>query len=289
LNGPTRHSTEESVDFVSGCEGETECDEGPERPAFVLHPKGLAAKAAEAGKRSELRMSETVKLTAKDGVELDCYVARPEGDPIGGLVVIQEIFGVNQHIRSVADGYAKDGFLVAAPALFDRFEKGVELGYTPEGWKKAMELMNQEVAFLQGAIQVDKGGALRDIAAALDYVKAETGGKVGTVGYCLGGLLSWLSACWLDVDAAVGYYAGGIGNYAAETPKAPVMLHFGKNDTHIAAEQVEKVEAAHPEVEIFRYDAGHAFNRDVDPSSYDAESAKLARERSVEFLKKNLA
>ncbi len=234
-------------------------------------------------------MSEIVKLKVKDGVELDAYVARPEGNPVAGLVLIQEIFGVNHHIRSVVDGYAKDGFLVVAPALFDRFEKGVQLNYTPDDWKKALELMNQEVAFLQGAVKEDKAGALRDIAAAVGYARAETGKKVGTIGYCLGGLLSWLSACWLDVDAAVGYYAGGIGNYATETPKAPVMLHFGKNDTHIAAEQVEKVEAAHPEVQIFWYDAGHAFNRDADPSSYDAASAKLARERSVEFLKKSLA
>jgi carboxymethylenebutenolidase len=234
-------------------------------------------------------MSEIVKLKAQDGVELDAYVARPTGEPIGGLVVIQEIFGVNHHIRAVADGYAKDGFLAVAPAIFDRFEKGVQLEYTPDGWKKAIELMNQEVGFLKEAAATDKPGSLRDIKAAIDYARTESGKKTGTVGYCLGGLLSWLSACWLDVDAAVGYYAGGIGNYATETPKAPVMLHFGRKDTHIGAEQVEKVEAAHPEVQIFWYDAGHAFNRDADPSAYDATSAKLARERSVEFLKKSLA
>jgi carboxymethylenebutenolidase len=234
-------------------------------------------------------MSEIVKLKAQDGVELDAYVARPTGEPIGGLVVIQEIFGVNHHIRAVADGYANDGFLAVAPAIFDRFEKGVQLEYTPDGWKKAIELMNQEVGFLKEAAATDKPGSLRDIKAAIDYARTESGKKTGTVGYCLGGLLSWLSACWLDVDAAVGYYAGGIGNYATETPKAPVMLHFGRKDTHIGAEQVEKVEAAHPEVQIFWYDAGHAFNRDADPSAYDAASAKLARERSVEFLKKSLA
>jgi carboxymethylenebutenolidase len=235
-------------------------------------------------------MGEIVKLKAKDGVELDGYVARPQGEPIAGLVVIQEIFGVNKHIQSVADGYAKDGFLVIAPALFDRFEKNVQLDYSPEGWKRAVELMNQEVAFLQNAVKTDQAGALRDIAAAVDWTRTETGKKVGSVGYCLGGLLSWLGACWLDVDAAVGYYAGGIGNYATESPKAPVMLHFGRKDTHIGADQVEKVHAAHPEVEIFWYDgAGHAFNRDADPESYHAESARIARERSVEFLKKNLA
>jgi carboxymethylenebutenolidase len=235
-------------------------------------------------------MSETVKLKVNDGVELDSYVARPQGEPIAGLVVIQEIFGVNKHIQSVADAYAKSGFLVVAPGLFDRFEKNVQLDYSPDGWKRAIELMNQEVSFLQNAAKTDKAGSLRDITAAVDYARAETGKKVGTVGYCMGGLLSWLSACWLPVNAAVGYYAGGIGNYASESPKAPVMLHFGRKDTHIGADQVEKVHAAHPEVQIFWYeDAGHAFNRDPDPQSYHAESARIARERSLEFLMKNLA
>ena len=106
----------------------------------------------------------------------------------------------------------------------------------------------------------------------------------GTFGYCFGGLLSWLSACRLHTDASVGYYAGGIGNFAEETPKAPVMLHFGRNDSHIPAEQVDKVAKAHPEVQIFWYDgAEHAFNRDLAPS-YHPASAKLARERSLEFL-----
>lgn len=234
-------------------------------------------------------MSETVKLKAKDGLELDAYVARPQGEPIGGLVVIQEIFGVNHHIRSVADRYSKDGFLAVAPAIFDRFEKGVQLDYTQEGWKKAIELMQAVQAWMKPLAQKDPATALQDINAALEYATQETGKKTATIGYCLGGLLSWLSACILNPAAAVGYYAGGIGDYAALQPKCPVMLHFGRKDTHIAAEQVEKVQAAHPEVQIFWYDAGHAFNRDPDPSSYDAPSASLARERSLDFLKKHLA
>ena len=129
---------------------------------------------------------------------------------------------------------------------------------------------------------------VEDVGAALDYARAQTGKKTGNVGYCFGGLLSWLSACRLHTDAAVGYYAGGIGNFAEETPKAPVMLHFGRKDSHIPAEQVEKVAKAHPEVQIFWYDgADHAFNRDVAPS-YHPASAKLARERSLAFFKKNL-
>jgi len=224
-------------------------------------------------------MSETVQLKASDGNELDTYIARPEGEPIAGLVVIQEIFGVKRHIRAVADSYAKDGFLVAAPALFDRFEKNVQLAYAGEDMKKAYELYQK----------LDPATALQDVAAALDYVKAQTGKKVGTIGYCYGGLLSWLSATRLTPDASVGYYAGGIGNFAAETPKAPVMLHFGRLDTHIPAEQVEKVRDLHPEVQIFWYDeAEHGFNCDMR-ASYNPEAAKLARERSLAFLKENLA
>ncbi len=223
-------------------------------------------------------MGETVVTKAADGHELDLYVARPKGEPIAGLVVIQEIFGVNRHIRSVADGYAKDGFLVAAPALFDRVEKGVDLTYEGADAQKGMALMQK--------IDVDE--ALVDVNAALTYVREETGKKSGVIGYCLGGLLAWLSAARLHPDAAVGYYAGRIGNYAAETPKVPVQLHFGKLDTHIPAEQVEQVHVAHPEVEIHWYDsAGHGFNCDMR-ASYNQEASALARKRALAFLKKHL-
>jgi carboxymethylenebutenolidase len=224
-------------------------------------------------------MSEWVKVKSQDGFEMDAYVAKPHGEPIGAVVLIQEIFGVNTHIQSVVDGYAKDGFYVISPATFDRVEKNLHLDYSPESWKKAMDAMNK----------LDKEKAVEDIAATIEFARKATGKKVATLGFCLGGQLSWISAAKLPIDAAVGYYAGGIGNYAELTPRVPVMLHFGSKDTHIPAEQVEKVAKAHPEVQIFWYDAGHAFNRDLDPASYDAASAKLARERSLEFLKKHLA
>ncbi len=224
-------------------------------------------------------MGEMVVTKATDGHELDLYVARPKGEPIAGLVVIQEIFGVNRHIRSVADGYAKDGFLVAAPALFDRVEKGVDLTYEGPDAQKAMELMQK----------MDIDEALIDVNAALTYVRKETGKKAGVIGYCMGGLLAWLGAARLHPDAAVGYYAGRIGNYAAETPKVPVQLHFGKLDTHIPAEQVEQVHAAHPEVEIYWYDgAGHGFNCDMR-ASYNPKASALARKRALAFLRKHLA
>ena len=223
-------------------------------------------------------MSETVKLKAADGHELDAYVARPAGEPIAGLVVIQEIFGVNKHIRSIADGYASDGFLAVAPALFDRVERGVELAYDGPDAQKGMAILQR----------LDNAKALQDVDAALNYVRVQTGRKSGVIGYCLGGLLAWLSATRLHPDAAVGYYAGRIGSFADENPAAPVQLHFGKLDTHIPAEQVEKVHAAHPEVEINWYEnAGHGFNCDMR-ASYNAEASALARTRALAFLKKHL-
>lgn len=223
-------------------------------------------------------MGETVTLKASDDHELDAYVARPAGKPIAGLVVIQEVFGVNRHIRSVADGYAKDSFLAIAPALFDRVEKGVELTYEPADGQKGMGIVKQ----------IDIFKSLADVDAALAYARKETGAKVGVIGYCYGGLLAWLSATRLRPDVAVGYYAGGIGNYANELPKAPVQLHFGKLDAHIPKEQVDKVHIPHPEVEIHWYEgAGHGFNCDMR-ASYNAQAAALSRGRALAFLKSHL-
>jgi carboxymethylenebutenolidase len=223
-------------------------------------------------------MSECVTLKAADGFELSAYVARPEGEPIAGLVLVQEIFGVNAHIRSVADGYAKDGFLVVAPALFDRMERGVELGYEGADMQRAMTFVPK----------LNPEKSLEDVAASIEFAQTATGKKVGVIGYCFGGTMAWLAAARLRPAVAVGYYGGHIANYAAEKPAAPVMLHFGRQDTHIPAEAIEKVHAAHPEVEIFWYDAGHGFNCDAR-GSYNAEAAHEARERSLNFLKKHLA
>lgn len=225
-------------------------------------------------------MGEHVKLTASDGHQLDAYVARPQGDPIAGLVVIQEAFGVNRHMRSVTDAWAKDGFLAVAPALFDRIERGVELGYSGDDLQKGMSMISQGTP----------DDRLRDVQAALDYVRRETGKKVGIIGYCLGGSVAWLAAARLDPDAAVGYYGGQILQYATEKPSAPVMLHFGKEDSHIPKADIDaKIAATHPDIPIYWYDgAGHGFDTS-DRASYNPEAAKLARERSLEFLKKHLS
>jgi len=229
-------------------------------------------------------MGEWVKLKAEDGHELGAYVAKPAGAPIGALVVVQEIFGVNKSIRGVADWYASEGFLAIAPALFDRFERNVELGYGEADMKKAFQYFYP---------MLDPDVSLLDIAAAFHHVKA-VGEPTGVLGFCYGGLTTWLSAVRgenvrMQPDCCVGYYAGGIGKFAAEEPVCPVMLHFGAADDHIGKDQIDAVRTAHPEVEIHQYDGvGHAF-ANPDRPSYNAAAAKLADARSLEFLKANLA
>ena len=226
---------------------------------------------------SEETMGEHITLKAEDGHQLDAYVARPQDEPIAALVVIQEIFGVNAHIRSVTDSYANDGFLVVAPALFDRFERGIELKYEGEDMQRAMEF----------AKQLNMDNLLKDTAAGIDFARKQVGKKVGIIGYCLGGSIAWLAACRLKVDAAVGYYGGQIAQHASEQPKCPVMLHFGKGDKHIPSKAIAEIQAAHPQIPIYFYDAGHAFNC-AARASWEPASAKLARERSLAFFRQNL-
>jgi carboxymethylenebutenolidase len=222
-------------------------------------------------------MSEAVKLQASDGFELDAYVARPDTKPWGGLVVVQEIFGVNQHIRSVADRFAHEGFLAIAPAIFDRVQKNVDRGFDGESMQKGMGI----------ALKLNMDETVKDVDAALQYAGKETGRPAGVVGYCFGGTIAWLSATRLAPAAAVAYYGGQIAKFADETPKCPVMLHFGKHDDHIPEAEVAKVQAAHPEVDIYWYAAGHAFNNDMR-SSYNEEAAREAMARTLAFLNKHV-
>jgi carboxymethylenebutenolidase len=229
-------------------------------------------------------MSEWIKLTASDGHELKAYVAKPTGEAIGAVVIIQEIFGVNQSIRDVADSYAADGFLAIAPAIFDRYERDLELGYGEADMKKAFSLYPG----------LDPNVTLLDIAAAFKWAKETTGKGTGVLGFCYGGLVTWLSATrgesfGFKPDCCVGYYAGGIGNVAKEEPVCPVLLHFGGADSHIGSDQIDAVKTAHPQVEIAIYDGvEHAFANHKRPP-YNAAAAAVARERSLEFLKANLA
>ncbi len=217
------------------------------------------------------------QLIATDGFTLGAYDAMPKGEARGAVVVIQEIFGVNVHIREVCDGYAADGFVAIAPALFDRVQRGVELGYDQAAMGQGIELAMQKL---------DQGNALLDLQAAID--EAGRHGKVGVVGYCWGGLMAYLCACRLEgVSAAVGYYGGGIAGVASEAPTCPTMLHFGEKDAHISMSDVDKVRGARPEVEVHVYDADHGFNCD-HRESYDEAASKLARERTLAFFSQHL-
>ena len=220
-----------------------------------------------------------VQLRAADGHQFNAYTAQPKERPAKAVVVIQEIFGVNGHIRSVTDGYANDGFLAIAPALFDRVERGVELKYQPDDMKRGM-------GFAQ---QVGMENAVRDVAAAIDYAATQVGREhVAVVGFCWGGTLAWLAATRLNVAAAVGYYGGRIAQYAGEQPTCPVMLHFGALDKHIPQSEIDKVQQAHPDVQIFVYaNAGHGFNCD-QRADYEPKSAAQARERTMEFVSEHL-
>jgi carboxymethylenebutenolidase len=221
-------------------------------------------------------MGQTIDLIAADGHHLAAYVATPAGTPRGALVVLQEIFGVNPHIRSVAEGYAAEGYLAIAPAMFDRAERGVELGYTPDEIQRGQ-------AFKAACADAP---ALLDIAAAVAH--GRTAGRVGIVGYCWGGYLSWLASGAVEgLSASIPYYGGGMPQRADVQPRCPVLAHFGEKDGHIPVGGVNALQAAHPAIAVHLYAAGHGFNRDVT-AAYDAPSAKLARERTLAFLREHV-
>ena len=216
-------------------------------------------------------MGTSITLTAADGHRIGAWLATPSGRERGGVVVIQEIFGVNRHIRAVTDRFAEDGYAALAPALFDRAERNLDVGYDEAGVARG-RAVRQRVAY---------DDAMRDTAAAIAHLQRF--GKVGIVGYCWGGNIAWLAACRLSVAAAVGYYGGDIANLLNEVPKAPLMLHFGERDPHIAAEAVARIRAAAPTVPVHTYPAGHGFNCD-ERKDYDAASADIARQRTLTFF-----
>jgi len=221
-------------------------------------------------------MGTMIELTAADGHKLAAYRADPQGRPRGAIVVIQEIFGVNSHIKQVADGYAADGYLAIAPALFDRVQKNVDLGYMPDDIAKGREI--------RGKVTNDM--ALKDAEAAIKA--AASAGKVGIVGYCWGGLITWLAAGQLSgLSAAVPYYGGGILDNAELEPKVPLMGHFGDKDQHIPVEGVKKLAEKHKKHPIFIYSADHGFNCD-HRGSYNAPAARQARSRTLEFFRKHV-
>ncbi len=216
-------------------------------------------------------MGELTTLMARDGHQFQAWLAAPTGPARGAVVVAQEVFGVNAHIRAVTDAFATAGHLAIAPALFDRVRRGVQLGYGPEAVQEGVGYM----------LQVKREQLLADLAASIAVVRHA--GRVGIVGYCWGGLCAYLAACELPVACAVAYYGGRIAQNLHQVPRKPVMYHFGDFDSHIPLEEVERIRAAHPDGIFHMYPAAHGFNCTERPD-YHAASAALALDRTLDFL-----
>jgi carboxymethylenebutenolidase len=219
-------------------------------------------------------MDKTIRLSAKDGHELDAYIAEPQGKAKGGIVVVQEIFGVTNHIKRVADQFAAKGYKAVAPAMFDRVERDVRLEYSE---------IEKGRAYMQ---QLQWSNTLADVDAAVN--EARSAGNVAVVGYCWGGTVAHVAASELDIDGAVSYYGGGVAKMLDKKPQCPILYHFGDQDASIPLPDIEKIKKANPKSPLHVYPgARHGFNCD-ERSSYSAKDAKLAFERSIEFLHEQL-
>jgi carboxymethylenebutenolidase len=222
-------------------------------------------------------MSDVIVLTSTDDHQFDVYEAQPDGGAKGTIVVIQEIFGVNAHIREVAQGFASMGYRALAPALFDRVERQVSLGYSGADMMQGVELA-------RGKLQ--REDALMDLQTTI--AAAAMTGPVGVVGYCFGGLLAWLAACQLEqLSCAVSYYGGGVASEMSQTPTVPVMFHFAGEDAHISMADVAVVEKAQPNAPLFVYEADHGFNCN-HRASFNEPAAVLALSRTHEFFDAHL-
>ncbi len=222
-------------------------------------------------------MGDQISIKMQDGFELSAYRSMPSAQSKGVVVVIQEIFGVNAHIREVADGYAAQGYSAIAPALFDRIERDIELGYAEADMGKGIELAFQGLEMAQ---------TMQDLQSVVDYGAAQ--GAVGVVGFCFGGLLTYLSACQLKgVVAASSYYGGGIAGVLDHQPKCPLIMHFGELDAHIPMTDVDKIKEANPRIPVHVYDADHGFNCD-HRASYSEQAAELALQRTLAHFDQHL-
>lgn len=230
-------------------------------------------------------MGETISISTKDG-PFSAYVARPQADKAPAVVVIQEIFGVNQVMRDITDGLAAQGYLAVCPDLFWRIEPGIDITDKSKAeWDKAFSLFN--------AFDVDQG--VKDIQATITAVRADPrcSGKVGAVGFCLGGKLAFLAATRTDVDAAVGYYGVGLEGVVGEAEKLtrPLMLHIAEEDGFVPKEAQAIIKQGlkdHPQVEIHSYPGrDHAFAREGG-EHYDAADAKLAGGRTLQFFQRTI-
>ena len=218
-------------------------------------------------------MGEDIRLKSAAG-EIGAYLAKPAGTPKGGIVVVQEIFGVNQHIQKVTDFFASQGYLALAPRFFDHIKPGIELGYTPD-------TIAEGRGYVMTPGFTDK--AVQDTDAAIQELKTRGAKKVGVTGYCWGGTISWLAATRLKPDAVSGYYGGGIHGARNEKPTVPTQLHFGDKDMHIPMTHVNELRQLHPNVEIFDYPADHGFHCD-ERGSWDAPASKQAMDRTLKLF-----
>jgi len=219
-------------------------------------------------------MGQTINLNTTRMQCIGAYLAKPTGKPKGGIVVIQEIFGVNDHVRHVTDRFAEAGYTAIAPCFFDHYETGVELDYSEAGYARGKEL----------AMELGMDRAVEDVASAAEAIASA--GRIGTVGYCWGGTVAMLAAMRLGLPS-VSYYGARNVPFLGEKPQAPVMFHFGESDKSIPPEMVQKHRDMLPQMELFTYPAGHGFNRDVG-AQYDEASAKLAYQRTLAFFEKHL-
>lgn len=219
-----------------------------------------------------------IELTAADGHTLGAYRADPQGSPRGGIVVVQEIFGVNSHIRSISDRLAAEGYAAIAPAIFDRFERDFKTGYTQDNIEYARTLIPK----------FDMGTCLLDVAAARDAMAGQ--GKVGIVGFCLGGSVAFATATKLDGFSAASSFYGGMANrFAGEKARCPVQFHYGADDTGIPPENYNEVKAKQPQAELYVYaNAGHGFHCD-QRGSYEPAASALAWQRTLDFFARNVA
>jgi carboxymethylenebutenolidase len=221
-------------------------------------------------------MGENITLTTEDGAKIGGYVAKPAGKPRGGIVVVQEIFGVNHHIRAVADRYAAQGYLAVAPALYDRVQPNYESGYEQPDVQAGVAIR----------AKTEHAKVMLDVKAAI--AEAAKGGKVGIVGYCWGGTLAYAAAVeFPGVAAASSYYGAGVAAMADKKPVAPTIIHFGDTDHSIPMSDVEKVKAARPETPVYVYSAGHGFNCD-ERGAFNKAAAELASQRTAEFFAKHI-
>ena len=218
-------------------------------------------------------MGHNLTLRASDGHTLDSYLCAPEGKCKGSIIVVQEIFGVNAHIRDVAERFAAVGYKTIAPALYDRLETGFQTGYEPDDIARGRDFKT--------ATNENLDGVIADMEAA--YIAVSDTGKVGVTGFCWGGFVVWLAACRMNIQAAAGYYGGGIIDFVEEKPKCPTLLHFGERDQSIPLNDVNVITKTHPEVVVNIYDADHGFHCDRR-ESFDPRAANISGMRTIRLF-----